>query len=116
MNSELTFLMELFLEEELPKTIKLKIVARIKEIEQNDYGTAQQAFVPIVNQTAHNQPGLACQAPSTQRLLAQHPDLALAAMPPQAMTPQAAEALRKRQEVLMGAGKEEKGRTSPRKF
>lgn len=112
MNSELTFLMELFLEDELSKTLKLKIVDRIREIEQRAFNAQSTRPDLMVNQTAHTQPGLANQAPSTQRLLAQHPDL----IPPAPVTPAASEALRKRQESLMMAGREEKGRTSPRKF
>lgn len=107
--------MELFLEDELPKEIKLKIVSRIKELESNN-------FVPFTHNPSHriqSSSGVihsteTLQAPSTQRLLAQHPELTVKA--PEPMTAAAAQALSRRQEALMTAGKEEKGRTSPRKF
>lgn len=115
MNSELTFLMELFLEDELSKEIKKKIIGRIKEIEARpthrelDYHDKFGAGVAV----GGLQSGL--QALSTQRLLANHPDLV--PKPPEPVTSAAAEALQKRAQLMQLAGveKPEAGRKSPRK-
>lgn len=110
MNSELTFLMELFLEDELSKEIKKKIIGRIKEIEarQNSVSNYLPAMVFPPGNTGQ-------QAPSTQRLLANHPDLV--PKPPEPVTSAAAEALQKRAQLMQLAGveKPEAGRKSPRK-
>ncbi len=55
------------------------------------------------------------QAPSMQRIMERHPEIAVVATP---VTPAAANALQQRAELIAKAvnGKAESGRTSPRKF
>ncbi len=125
--TELSFLLDLLLNHKLPKGTKEAIVNRVKEIEskhgQNVGVWTQPAQPPRPPRTA--------QSPSTQRILdemaAEHsiPEIAsgniaatLETPAVIAQTPAAAAALAARQEAIRIAvsGKEEKGRTSPRKF
>lgn len=126
MNTELGFLMELFLDDELPKTTRAKIKDRIKEVEAS---LAPKHFVPeefrhFETTTAAKSAGLpptegsiiARQAPSMQRLMQNNPDLI--PRPPIPVTPAAAQALAARQALINGAMSEkpEPGRKSPRKI
>lgn len=101
--SELSFLLDLLLEHKLSKTTKDLIKERIKVIE--GYQKAIVTAPVIKNPTA--------QAPSTQRILDE-----MAQNQPQVQTAAAAQALQHRSELIAQAlsGKEEKGRSSPRKF
>jgi hypothetical protein len=90
--TELGFLMDLFLEEELPKEIKLKIKERIKEVEQGFNAQASLVYKPMIR-------------PSDDVVQIQP-----------AVSQAAQAALQQRAEVIAKAGKVEPGRTSPRKF
>lgn len=110
--TELGFLMDLFLDDEVPKAIKIKIAGRMKEIESIprqivSRGTGSNSIDPHFL--------VPVQAPSMQRLIQNNPDLV---KPPTPVTQAAALALQERQEAILNAGKEkpDKGRTSPRKF
>ncbi len=137
--TELTFLLELLLEHKLPKKTKDVVAARIRVVEE-DLSNKLQTF-PTVNRPAAPPVPItpfptsivhgAQQAPSTMALLAKDassPPGLPQPLPPQAELPPAvaniaqtsatAIALAQRQEAIRIAtsGKEEKGRTSPRKF
>jgi len=117
MKTERVFLMELFLDDELPKKIKNMIKDRFQELEEKpDYPTRGVTTSGYL--THSNNPVVetvvAQQSPSMQRLMQQNPDLI--PKPPQPVTPAAAEALARRQALLNSAGKEEKGSTRPRKI
>lgn len=117
MKSELSFLLELVLDDEVPKPIKLKMVARIREVEKNYAQTVlPQPAVPRGTKPGIITPIIAAQSPSMQQLMAQNPDLI--PKPPQPVTAEAAQALANRQAKILGAANEkpEPGRTSPRKF
>ena len=133
MNTELTFLMELFLEDEMPKEFKQKIKERIKEVEvslttipmggQHAILSAQHqtaAFNRGINEMAQNY--AANQAPSMQRIMEANPDLVVPRGPvvqaPQPVTPAAAQALAARAKLIHNSlnEKPEEGRKSPRKF
>ena len=121
MNTELSFLMELFLDDELPKTTRAKIKDRIKEVEASLAPKQPQMFVPAGMKTfPPSQPMeetiIARQAPSMQRLMQNNPDLI--PKPPVPVTPAAAQALVARQALINGAMSEkpEPGRKSPRKI
>lgn len=113
MKTERVFLMELFLDDELPKNIRLKIKDRFQEMEEQ----------PLVATRANGRnpdggvflPAPMNQAPSMQRIMADNQDLI--PKPPVPVTPAAAQALAARQALLNSAGKEkpEEGRRSPRK-
>lgn len=118
--SELSFLLELLLEHELKKETQKLIRERIKEIEAKPSRVEEMA--PIYRVT-HEERGK--QAPSMQRAVAEmEQDQAIQAnfaqMPPQAVpqSPAVAQAMAHRQALVAQAisGKEEKGRSSPRKF
>ncbi len=115
MKSELSFLLELALDDEVPKPIKTKVVQRIRDVEKT-YGGDGPLPVKVQKKAYPISPNLAHQAPSTQRILEQNPDLIPKAPVP--VTREAAEALNHRQALINGAlnEKPEKGRTSPRKF
>ena len=115
MKSELSFLLELVLDETIPKPIKTRLVARIRDVEKAFEGT--RSIPQKAKVTQSNNPQVAIQALSTQRLMEQHPDLVPQAKPPQPVTPAAAQALAQRQAMINAAinGKEDKERTSPRK-
>lgn len=103
--------MELFLDDELPKKIKLRIKDRFQELEE----PAQNYFPPVqqlIKSNPMNDMSLAAQSPSMQRIMAQNPDLIQRPIP---STPAAAQALAARQALINGAGKGEKGSRSPRK-
>lgn len=108
--TELSFLLELLLTHKLAKGTKEAITNRIKEIEQCLRPPPPQQVI---------RPPRTAQAPSTQRLL---DEMALEPQPVApdqvAQSPAAAMALAARQEAINIAlsGKEEKGRSSPRKF
>jgi hypothetical protein len=112
--TELSFLLELLLEHELKKDTQKLIRERIKEIEARP--TAVHAQAP--------RPAQGNQAPSTQKLLDEmaqatgSPVPQMAAQIPNPSTNAAAQALMHRAELIAQAvsGKEEKGRSSPRKF
>lgn len=128
--SELSFLIDLLLEHKLHKTTKDAIKDRIKEI-QNP-GPVTYAQMPAIR------PAKASQSPSTQRILDEmaaegacistNLNQNIVATDPNpsgpvqivqiAQTPAAAAALAARSEAIRIAtsGKEERGRTSPRKF
>lgn len=108
--TELSFLLELLLDHDLQKETQKLIRERIKEIEQP---------------RAQSRPIQTGQAPSMQRAVAEmEQDQAIQAnfaqMPPQPVpqSPAVAQAMAHRQALVAQAisGKEEKGRTSPRKF
>ncbi len=116
--TELTFLMELFLEDEMPKEIKKKIVHRLRDVEA-EMGQAfapqqTRGVAPLPIHQADN--AFAGQAPSMQRLMQQNPDII--PKPPQPITQAAAQALAARQALLNGAANEkpEPGRNSKRKI
>jgi hypothetical protein len=108
--TELSFLLDLLLNHKLPKATKEAITGRIKEIET-------LAHQPTITQPQWQpRPPRNAQSPSTQRILdemAQEPSVSQIAQ-----TPAVAAALAARQEAISIAlsGKEEKGRSSPRKF
>lgn len=117
--TELSFLLDLLLNHKLPRPTKEAITERIKEIEMRQV----QASMPrtMAARAPTNQ------SPSTQRILDEMAAEGQAGVPIAAMpvdvshvgqTPAAAAALQRRQEAIAIAvsGKEEKGRTSPRKF
>ncbi len=111
MRTERTFLMELFLDDDLPKPIKIKIKERFEEMEAVPVHTSGYMTTrgPELTTAASNQ------SPSMQRIMQQNPDLI---RPPQPVTPAAAQALAKRQALLQSAGSEkpESGRKAPRKI
>lgn len=123
MKSELSFLTDLFLNDEVPSPIKKVIAGRIKEVEKE----LTQPTVPrgaIVTsgyaQTADTRTTgvitITNQAPSMQKIMAQNPDLI--PTPPKPVTTAAALALQERQKLINGAGSEkpEDGRRAPRKM
>jgi cell division septation protein DedD len=140
MDTELTFLISLLLEHKLPKPTKDAIAVRIKEV--NSASIPQFHVTPARSlEILHQRPPKTAQSASTQKILdeIEAEKAAFAAgvvvpeseivndlprvTPPQpiqqiAQTPAAVQALLSRQESIRIAtsGKEEKGRTSPRKF
>ena len=131
--TELRFLIHLLLEHKLPTETKKLIADRISQVETNlNAGPRSVQFTPGTIAT-YQRPLPTAQAPSTQRILdaiqedSQTPeqlnqqiDRVVNAPNPTviAQTPAAAAALAARQEAIRIAtsGKEEKGRTAPRKF
>ena len=113
MKSELSFLMDLFLNEEVPTPIKKLVSARIKEVEKSLTERPTQQVVP--RETLTMQKFVTSnQAPSMQRIIEAHPDV----LPPSPVTPAAAQALQARAALLQRglSEKPEPGRTSPRKI
>lgn len=117
--TELSFLIQLLLNEKLPVEIKKEVAERIKDVEQ-------RLVQPVVSPTVFHSPiavARNAQAPSTQRILDEMvadpsgnnsiPQAPAVAIP---ATPAAAHALQSRQEAINKAGKIEPGRTSARKF
>ena len=106
MKTERVFLMELFLDDKLPKEIKVKIKDRFQELEEaparaeqwNLNRPAQNHVTALGNDIS---PGVATQSPSMQRLMAQNPDLI--PKPPVPTTPAAAQALAQRAELMNSA-------------
>ena len=118
--TELTFLTDLFLDDECPTPIKKRVAKRIKEVEQSLLESPRTKLAPHQKDNwvheVTSTPIVGAQSPSMQKLMAQNPDLI--PKPPVPVTPQAAAALQQRAALLAGAGKEkpENGRTSPRKI
>jgi hypothetical protein len=118
--TELRFLITLLLEHKLQPTTKKLIAERIEEVEKN-LGPQSVAQIPQLR------PAATAQSPSTQAILDRSPlepftgildQLAPSTPLVVAQTPATAMALAARQESIRIAtsGKEEKGRSSPRKF
>lgn len=80
MSTELSFLIELLLQHKLPQKTKDLVAERIKHVEAHLSDPARvlhsRPLAPAPQY--HSHPALASQAPSTQALLAKHPDLAAA--------------------------------------
>lgn len=114
MKSELSFLLELVLDDQIPRPVKTRLVARIRDVEKNYCATPQVVSRGIKAQISS--PIVASQSPSMQKLMADNPDLIPKSSVP--VTAQAAGALAQRQALINNALKEkpEAGRTSPRKF
>lgn len=114
MKTERVFLMDLFLDDELPKNIKLKIKDRFQEMDEPHY-VVPRGHTNSTIATDSNITFFGPQAPSMQRLMQQNPDLI--PKPPTPTTPAAAQALAARTALLQNAGNEkpENGRKSPRK-
>lgn len=130
--TELSFLLELILDDEVPAAIKIKLKKRIKVVEASMTTSAaplmNRVNMPVVNSFTQNAaiplpPELQGQSPSTvAKLLGADLPFKAPSAPPQpavvAQTLAAAQAMASRQETIANAmsGKPEKGRTSPRKF
>lgn len=123
MGSELTFLIELLLNHDLPKITKDLVASRIKEVEQA-LTARPQAYAPTPVITTLN--GIK-QAPSTLAAMARHGDITIEApiMPPVpepvaqiAQTPATAAAMNSRHEAIAAslAGKVDKISGRPRKW
>ena len=124
--SELSFLLELLLDHELPKPTKDRIAQRIREVEANLTQTPEDV------QRLWHQPSTPVkyqQAPSTLALMAKHGDISVSPppeMPPIpvipvehiAQTPAAAAAINSRNEAIAQAlsGKVDKVTGRPRKW
>ena len=115
MKSELGFLMDLFLSEEVPLPIKKMVADRIRDVEGklNAPSVHVQLQQPLPQWQAPVSAEIAKQAPSMQRIIAAHPDV-----PIPVATPAAAQALAQRANAIHSgmSEKAEAGRTSPRKF
>lgn len=109
MRSERVFLMELFLEEKLPKEIKIMIKNRFQELED----VPARQITLTASQVGPSSDVVAAQSPSMQRMMMQNPDLVPKIAAP--VTPAAAQALAARHALLNQGEKPEKGRSSPRK-
>ncbi len=114
MKSELSFLLELILDDQVPAPMKAKLVRRVQDVEKNYTSPPQQTRQTVPRGTVSNNPNVANQSPSMQRLMEQNPDLI--PKPPVPDNAAAAAALQARQAIINGAGKDDKTRTSPRKF
>ena len=137
--TELSFLIDLLVNEKLSKTVKEKVVARIKDVELLQTATPVLKSVP--NFIGYQQPIASGQSPSTiaamQRHAAQLPQEASVELSPISQTNvhqvvadppaqqgvvvaslAAAQAIQSRDTAVAAAlsGRPEKGRTSPRKF
>ena len=132
--SELSFLLDLLLNEKLSKPVKEKITARVQEVEKLMTAQPIVARPPAQQITAALPPHIANQSPSTIAKFLQHeaeglpPVTAIGEIVPGvvndnvpaviAATPQTQAALLKREQAIATAlsGKPEAGRSSPRKF
>ena len=120
MKPEISFLMDLFLDEEVPAIIKKKLATRMREVEKSlvSHPAPQRVHTSgfMTTKASSLPPVVAAQSPSMQRLMQNNPDLI--PKPPVPVTPEAAQALNARQKLILGSGNEkpEQGRTSPRKF
>lgn len=114
MKTERVFLMELFLDEELPKKIKLMIKDRFQEMEEKGFeiGNARVYSQPVVQDFAP----IANQSPSMQKIMASNPDLIPAPKPPTPTTVAAAKALEERQNLINNAIKGKENGKSARKM
>lgn len=139
--SELSFLLDLLLNEKLSKPVKEKITLRVAEVEKTfyQYPKSVQTGAPLAVTPsggflpANLPPHIAGQSPSTIAKFLEHqalglpPVTAIGEVAPGAVptapavvaaTPQAIAAVAKRDQAIATAlsGKPEPGRTSPRKF
>lgn len=105
--TELSFLIELLLNHDIPKATKDLVASRIKDVEAKINGASPHTFASGANWPA--------QAASTMALMAKHAE-PIEAPAIIAQTPQAIAALNSRAEAMANAGKIEKGQTRPRKF
>lgn len=114
MRTELSFLMELFLSDEIPKPIKVMVAERIREVESslNAPTVKLSGRAEIPHNVPYNVPRetLSAQAPSMQKIMEANSDLIV--------TPAATAALQHRANLIKNAlnEKPESGRTSPRKI
>ena len=120
MQTELSFLIELLLHHKLEGKSKDLIQQRIQDVEAR-LSSLKFHEMKHSSAVASQNPVIAMQAPSTQRIMERNPDLIQAPTAPVpvdeiAQTPVAMAALQSRQEALANAGKIEKGRDRPRKF
>jgi hypothetical protein len=126
--TELSFLIDLLLNQKLNKTVKSLIADRIRFIEKPTNSSSTQAFV---SQSAGNASGLPAhllgQAPSTiANFMKEQSHAPVAAQAPvlssepagAIISPLATQALASREQAIAAAlsGKPEPGRKSPRKF
>jgi hypothetical protein len=124
MTSELSFLLDLLLNHKLGKQTKEAITERIKEVEASYQ--ARPLNAPIVQQPRPQSIIAGQQAPS---ILAKYPDLAVPGVPIDheptpvpitqiAQTPETMKALQDRRALIAQSmsGKNEPGRTSPKKI
>ena len=114
MKSELSWLIDLLLDEELTPPLKKHVTNRIREVEKGLMG-ASPAPKPMRIEPRQIPSAGAQQAPSMQRIIEANPDIA----PPVPTTSAAANALSARQALIqrsIATDKPEPGRTSPRKF
>jgi len=117
--TELGFLIDLILNEKLTRRLKDRISERIKMIEANGQSSTWNTVLPrqaSANVSIHDG-----QPESTKRLLEKLQDMPGhidPIMPPQPVTQAAAEALNRRQQIINDAvnGRQDKTRTSPKKF
>lgn len=112
MKSELSFLMDLFLNDDVQAPIKKLVADRIREVESALNCAPQQAAGIVRSAAAPT----SLQSPSMQRIMAAHPDVPINAVEPS--TPAAAAALQQRAAIINARGNEkpEAGRSNPRKF
>lgn len=124
--NEVSFLLDLFLNHKMSKSAREAVTARIKEIAER--ASQQQDYAPRV---VLQRPPKTAQSPSTQKIL---DEMAAEGAPLEArvaqaqadpvpleqiaQTPAAAAAMAARAEAIRiaASGKEEKGRTAPRKY
>ena len=115
--SELSFLIDLFMNHKLSRDTKLAIAARIKEVEARlPVGQAIQRPLPHI-------PNSTNQSASTIALMEKHAEMnpmapQIPAVPIEAVaqTPLAQQAMLDRQRKILGAGKIDKGLERPPKF
>ncbi len=122
--TELSFLIELLLNHDLPKATKDLIASRIKEVEQNLTTRIQPLATRQIQPVA---PQLQ-QSPSTLAAMARHGDMPALVLPPEmppvepvaviAQTPQTAAAMNHRNQTIADAvnGKVDKSTGRPRKW
>lgn len=110
MMTELSFLIDLLLNDELPRPIKELVAKRIKEVEET--------FAAKPPQPTHAIRSTLPQAPSTLANLAKHPEPMAVPIEQIAQTPAAAQALASREAAINASieGKVNKETGRPRKF
>ncbi len=113
--TELSFLLDLLLNEKLSLSVKKKITERVKEVESAYARPLIQAPSMFVQNGPIPPGAMQNQAPSTVAALQRH---AAEPAPPIIASPVVNDALQKRDQAINQAmsGKPEPGRTSPRKF
>lgn len=116
--SELSFLLHLLLDHKLPIKTKALIKTRIGEIESRHDVRAQPTTRNLPPHLANQAPSMQAKIQAMEEEKLNHPPPQALLAPTQATTPAAALALQDRQKLINQAinGKEEQGRTSPRKF